>query len=191
MQFKSVATKWGSDHEHIALECYKQSMKNHVELLVNDCGLIVNVTCPFLGASPDALVSCKCCGNGAVEVKCPYSNRIQTILQYMESDNSCFCFVDGEISLRKSHSYHYQVQAQMHVCDVLYCDFVVCTFPSDSRSIFVFRVKRDTEFCQNCVKCASAFSDLVCYLSCWVWPIHGQPTNSEGIFCDVIFMSSS
>ena len=27
---------------------------------------------PFLGASPDALIECNCCGQGVVEVKCSF-----------------------------------------------------------------------------------------------------------------------
>ena len=27
---------------------------------------------PYLGASPDSIVNCKCCGKGVLEVKCPY-----------------------------------------------------------------------------------------------------------------------
>ena len=30
---------------------------------------------PFLGASPDGLVCCSCCGKGLLEIKCPYSIR--------------------------------------------------------------------------------------------------------------------
>ncbi len=35
----------------------------------------INTTHPFIGASPDSLVSCDCCGQGCVEVKCLYSKR--------------------------------------------------------------------------------------------------------------------
>lgn len=42
---------------------------------MHTCGLFVDQTAPFLGASPDALVHCICCGNGIVEVKCPWSAR--------------------------------------------------------------------------------------------------------------------
>ena len=27
---------------------------------------------PRLGASPDGVVQCECCGNGVLEIKCPY-----------------------------------------------------------------------------------------------------------------------
>ena len=30
---------------------------------------------PYIGASPDAIVTCDCCGKGIVEIKCPYCFR--------------------------------------------------------------------------------------------------------------------
>ena len=47
----------------------------HVEFEVEATGLHVNPKYPYLGASPDGLVMCACCGNGLLEVKCPYSVR--------------------------------------------------------------------------------------------------------------------
>lgn len=44
--------------------------------------------------------------------------------------------------LDRSHEYHYQVQAQLHIVDADYCDFVVWT-PYD---IFVERIVPDIEF---------------------------------------------
>ena len=42
---------------------------------VRKCGLTVKADEPFLGASPDGLFSCKCCGTAVLECKCPYSIR--------------------------------------------------------------------------------------------------------------------
>ena len=38
--------------------------------------------------------------------------------------------VDGILTLDTSHSYFYQVQTQLFVCDVVYSDFCICTFVS-------------------------------------------------------------
>ena len=50
------------------------------------------------------------------------------------SEDPKFCVkeIDGEIRLDNTHSYYYQVQMQMFICDVGYSDFCVCTFASDS-----------------------------------------------------------
>ena len=45
----------------------------------------------FVGASPDAVVSCTCCGHGVLEVKCPFSCKDKS-LQTVANDNSIsFC----------------------------------------------------------------------------------------------------
>ena len=45
----------------------------HKDVKVEPCGLFVLQNKSFLGASPDAVVSCSCCGKGVLESKCPYS----------------------------------------------------------------------------------------------------------------------
>ena len=35
---------------------------------------------------------------------------------------------ESSLHLDHTHSYYYQVQTQMFVCNVDYCDFCVCTF---------------------------------------------------------------
>ena len=44
----------------------------HSSFLVVDAGLFLSSTYPYLGASPDGIVSCSCCGGGCLESKCPY-----------------------------------------------------------------------------------------------------------------------
>ena len=36
----------------------------HQNFTVSECGFFINCDHPFMGASPDALVSCLCCGEG-------------------------------------------------------------------------------------------------------------------------------
>ena len=55
--------------------------------------------------------------------------------------------VDGQISLDHCHVYYYQVQTQIFVCDVEYCDFCVCTFPGDEESAtYIERIYRNDKF---------------------------------------------
>lgn len=35
-------------------------------------GLIINTNYPHLGANPDGMTQCKCCGSGLVEIKCSF-----------------------------------------------------------------------------------------------------------------------
>jgi len=42
------------------------------EFCYQPAGLFVNTDFPHLGASPDGLIPCKCCGEGLLQIKCPY-----------------------------------------------------------------------------------------------------------------------
>ena len=73
--FKVPATLWGCQHEQDAIQQYKSQATSHTDISITSCGFHICLTHPFLGASPDALVQCECCGQGVVEVKCPYCGR--------------------------------------------------------------------------------------------------------------------
>ena len=44
--------------------------ENHYDLTIKDNGLFIDLCHPYMGASPDGIVSCSCCGKGVLEVKC-------------------------------------------------------------------------------------------------------------------------
>ena len=57
-----------------------------------------------MGASPDGIVSCSCCGKGVLEVKCPHSVKES----FPEDDSCSFCMEkgnDGNWTLKQEHSY--------------------------------------------------------------------------------------
>ena len=69
-KFKTAATAWGNNHEPAAHIKYRNIMsKAHEDFLVSICGLFIDVQLPFIGASPDGLVTCTCCGEGICEIK--------------------------------------------------------------------------------------------------------------------------
>ena len=49
--------------------------KSHVNHSVDLSGVILNPDFPYLGASPDGIVNCSCCGVGCLEIKCPSKYR--------------------------------------------------------------------------------------------------------------------
>ena len=102
-------------------------VKKHDNFKLSDAGLFTDQTNPFLGASPDGMVECRCCGEGVVEIKCPYCHNQD--LPHDDDDDNSFCMINkkGVWSLKRKHMYYYQVQLQLHVCDVKYADFVVWT----------------------------------------------------------------
>ena len=45
------------------------SAKKHEYFEVEESGLFINTQHPFIGASPDGLLTCDCCGDGICEIK--------------------------------------------------------------------------------------------------------------------------
>lgn len=118
-------TQWGKDNERTAVEAYAtEQKKKHANFSLRQSGLIIHQDHPFLGASPDGIVSCDCCGQGILEVKCPSKHR-DLHPKDISSREKDFC-LDGT-QLKHSHPYFSQVQFQMAVAKMAYCDFVVWT----------------------------------------------------------------
>ncbi|KAJ8038812.1 hypothetical protein HOLleu_16347 [Holothuria leucospilota] len=128
--FSSSATKWGCSHESEARENYADiMMKNHDNFSVFDSGLVLNDKYPYIGASPDGRVTYDCCGEGVLEIKCPYCAKDKTTEEYaLQEKSSCLeKMSDGVLKLKRDHTYAYQVQTQLGICEVDYADFVVWT----------------------------------------------------------------
>ena len=65
-------------------------MKQHHQLFtVKESGLILDPMYPFVGASPDGVVTCICCGTRVLEIKYPYS-CINKGLKEVNEVKSCF-----------------------------------------------------------------------------------------------------
>ena len=155
-KFRSKATSWGCKHEKQAREVYtKRMLKNHHEFSVADSGLSLNPKWPHLGASPDGVINCQCCSKGVMEIKCPYCRRNYDINDSVNDKHYCLKKDhSGTIHLDQSHAYYYQVQTQIFICEVEYCDFVVCHFPEDHREldIHIERVLSNEEFWSGCIE---------------------------------------
>ena len=147
--------------ENIARELYlKISILKHDDLTVSGSGLVINPQWPFIGASPDDVIECKCCGKGVLQIKCTYPHR-QDSVDSAALNNDTFCLKihdsDSALHLDHSHAYYYQVQTQMFVCNVNYCDFCVCTFPLEKSSPHIERILRNDDFWRECLTEAETF----------------------------------
>ena len=100
--------------------------KSHVNHSVNLAGLILNPDFLYLGASPDGIVNCSCCGVGCLEIKCSSKYRDNLIEDMILG--SCgypeFCN-GGAVEIIKTHAYYYQIQTQLLITQYDYCDFFV------------------------------------------------------------------
>ena len=85
-KFKNEAANWGCQHENNALAEYASgSVHKHYNFKVcmymylypfslsnyqvEHCGFFIDTENPFIGASPDSLVTCSCYGDGICEIK--------------------------------------------------------------------------------------------------------------------------
>ena len=86
------------------------------EVKSHKCGLFFSSDYPFLGASPDAVVSHDC----LVEIKCPFAGRNEEIkpgkhFKFLKYDSN------KNIVLETSSNYFDQIQGQMYLSKRQYC----------------------------------------------------------------------
>lgn len=115
--------------------------KQHQNAEVKKSGFVIDKEEPWMGASPDGLISCSCCGKGVLEIKCPFKHRNTPMPLAMQ--DSSFC-LGANLQLVNKH-YTAQLQLLMHVLDVQFADLMVWTTVDAA----VVRVKRDERFVQD------------------------------------------
>ena len=130
------AIQWGIEHEEVARNAYIESASEcHDNFSCAASGLHVNPCYPHLGATPDGLIECDCCGEGVLEIKCPFKHRDKHPHEAVLDPQFCLRKdEDGTVYLSKSHEYYYQIQGQLAECDKEYCDFVCWTPPHGTNS---------------------------------------------------------
>lgn len=73
------------------------------------------------------MVSCDCCGQNVIEIKCPFCVKDST---FDDIDDKTFYLKrgnDDQLKLDVKHQYYYQVQTQLGVCKIESAYFVVWT----------------------------------------------------------------
>jgi len=156
--FSSKATQWGRKHEPAARRKYTLSLgKTHDNFKVSECGLLVCENMPYLGASPDGLVECSCCGMGVLEVKCPFKYRYQSPVMAAKDTDFYLNELGHELQLKKNHNYYFQVQGQLAISGRKFCEFVVWTLQGYS----VERICFDPQLWQDMSQTLQSF-----YLNC-------------------------
>ena len=100
-----AALRWGRENESLARQQYMTALSdNHSFFEVEQTGLCINPKYPHLGASPDGMVSCSCCGEGLLEIKFPYSKRDVNPTTVVDSS---FYLKTTEDGLKLSHMHNY------------------------------------------------------------------------------------
>ncbi|XP_013419437.1 uncharacterized protein LOC106180092 [Lingula anatina] len=146
----------GLEKEEQARMDYFAYMKQQSPLVeVQPTGLWVNVVEPCLACSPDGIVNdpSENPSVGCVEIKVLkiFSHRSPVELKSAvergemkkEMSSQCFKVNNGNFTLKRSHGYYYQVQFQLGVTGLSWCDFVMWSPVGEPA---VERVYRDDVF---------------------------------------------
>jgi len=97
---------------------WRQSTENFMSA---NNGLMLSKSDQYITASSDLTVECKFHGKGLCEIKSPYKTRhlspAASHLAYLKT-------VNCNPQLKRNSDYYFQVQAQMGVTGLKYCDFL-------------------------------------------------------------------
>lgn len=112
---QTAAMKRGLALEPVAVEEYCR-VKNFNYW---PCGFVIHPDAPWLGCSPDGIVfdPSKNPPFGSVELKCPNA-KSYVDCKYFKSNGHT-------MSLKRQHAYYWQVQGQLLITGMEWCDFVV------------------------------------------------------------------
>ncbi|XP_077085799.1 uncharacterized protein LOC143737818 [Siphateles boraxobius] len=126
---QTSAMKRGLDLEPEVLFQYSGMM--NVNVL--QCGFVVHPDAPHLGTSPDGRVydPTENPPFGLAEVKCPDVDDISQVTHTK--------FVNSQAKLKESHKYYWQVQGQLAITGLSWCDFITNT----KTDITIQRIWRD------------------------------------------------
>ena len=153
------AIEYGRKNEQIAISSYLNDQKLNGKIIqVESCGLFVDRRKSWLAASPDAIVTdFSDVGNlrGCFEVKCPHVCESCSIKDACKKVKA-LCLIDskGYLQLCRSYMYYYQMQTQMHVTGLQWCDFFVW---SPVAKPFVECIAYDEAFMCEALQKAEAF----------------------------------
>ena len=146
--------RWGRDNEPLARKCYLENRNHSGETIVfQPTGLYLLPEKSYLGASSDGKLLCTsvdtCC-YGCLEIKCPYSidgTVIVTLTPYEIAEKfGKKIFLqkgeDGLLHLPHKHHYFAQVQGEMAIMNVEWCDLVVYS----NNEIVIDRIIADYDY---------------------------------------------
>lgn len=86
----------------------------------DQCGIFIDEHDNFLAASPDGPFG----SSGIVEIKCPYTLREAYPISSITSNKVPFLKMkENLVEMKKTHTYFYQIQGQLHITQRDYCLF--------------------------------------------------------------------
>ena len=129
------AIQHGKMFEPVATREYLSVKKDQGKpVVVRPCGIVLDTDYRYIGASPDGMVFDKSTRPryGLLEVKCPFTaySRSWSVEEAAERDkNFCVQFSGGKLQLSHTHPYFSQIQGQLSVSNLKWCDLFVWVGP--------------------------------------------------------------
>lgn len=118
------AMKYGVATEGEAIEAFRKKLTKdgHTNVNIKQCGLRVHQQHQYIAASPDGIVTCSCCSDRVLEVKCPLrclgKNPNSVQLPYLS-------LTTGVPKLKTTHEYYDQIITQMAVTGMDHGEFII------------------------------------------------------------------
>ena len=136
-----------------------------------------------MGASPDGLVVNPSEAHdpyGLVEIKCPARAETTSLLDLATKKEVCSSFfLDKHLSLKRNHSYYFQVQGQLHITRCSWCDFVVWTPTSTTANLCVERIRVDHTLWKDTMFPKLFRFYMGSMLPEWTRPPRNRPTSTR------------
>ncbi|XP_046351423.2 uncharacterized protein LOC124131934 [Haliotis rufescens] len=113
------AMREGLANEPVAVAAYSRVKDDKINIYPS--GIVINPKCSWMAASPDRKVldPSTIPPFGLLEIKCPdLSNKDIQDLQYLT-------MVNGNLCLKKNDNYYHQIQMQLAMSGLVWCDFFV------------------------------------------------------------------
>ena len=102
------ALEWGRlNEENARQQYYALASTQHINFQLH-----IDTQHPYLGVTPDGIVSCDCFGTGLLEIKCPFTYKHSVLSDIDDEKIYLQRNGNGESMLSKTHQYYFLVQAQ-------------------------------------------------------------------------------
>lgn len=151
--------KYHNKYRKRAIDHYlKITAPDHDNFQYSACGLIINQKYPYFAASPDGLVNCECHGDGCIVIKCLKILSSGASMDVLTSKpNNILNKQETGYSIEETHEFFYQIQLQIHLVELEYCDFIIWS-PNE---ILPLRIYPDIDFWNEAFEKASTFHKSV------------------------------
>ena len=135
--------------------CLSLIQEEYVNFKLIESRFYISQEEPFLEATPDTLIHGDCCGDGCLEIKCPFTGREKFIFELLGDDS--FLLKENAITkLNVNDNYYYQIQCQLFVTTKYNCDFFVWT----TKDWHLERISIDKVFCNEMIVQSRKFFKL-------------------------------